>query len=143
MGPYESRTFRLGSRARGDEPLRLVGLTTLELADFESQGVAMAAVPATPGPGEFRVHVAGIEAGGTIGAHPARTWQLFVVVLGTCRVAAEGTDPVVVNPGEAVLWDPGEVHQCWADTDVVALIIQSTAEPDLTDLAPAQNDHVY
>ena len=115
--------------------MRLVELTTLELADFGSQGVAMAAVPATPGAGEFRVHIAGIEAGGTIGAHPARTWQLFVVVIGSCRVAADGGEPVVVEPGHAALWAPGEQHQSWADTDVVALIIQSTERPDLNGLA--------
>src|SRR6186997_2230276 len=94
----------------------------------------MAAVPAAPGAGEFRVHIAGIEAGGTIGAHPAQTWQLFVVVIGTCRVSADGAEPVVVQPGQAALWEPGEVHQSWANSDLMALIIQSTEEPDLSGL---------
>src|SRR6188768_151742 len=102
--------------------MRLVELSTRQLTDFGSVGVAMAAVPPTSTPGQFRVHVAGIEAGGTIGAHPTQTWQLFVVVIGTCRVAGEGAEPVVVEPGQAVLWEPGENHQSWADTDVVALI---------------------
>ena len=112
-------------------------LATHEFADFGSQGVAMAAVPAAPGPGEFRVHIAGIEAGGTLGAHPAQTWQLFVVVIGTCRVAVDDGEPVLVRPGEAALFAPTELHQSWADTDVVALIIQSTEQPDLTSLARA------
>ncbi len=111
--------------------MRLIELTTLELTDFGSQDVAMAAVPATPTAGEFRVHIAGIEAGGTIGQHQAQTWQLFVVVLGACRLAADGAEPVQVPPGHAALLAPGEEHQSWADTDVVALIIQSTEEPDV------------
>jgi len=106
-----------------------VELTTAELTEFGSRGVAMAAVPATPTAAEFRVHIAGIEAGGTIGSHQALTWQLFVVVIGSCRVAADGTEPIVIEPGQAVLWSPGEEHQSWADADVVALIIQSTEEP--------------
>jgi quercetin dioxygenase-like cupin family protein len=112
--------------------MKLVELSTKELNDFGSVGVAMAAVPATSTAGQFRVHIAGIEAGGTIGAHPTQTWQLFVVVIGTCRVAGRDADAVVVQPGQAVLWAPGEQHQSWADTDVVALIIQSTEEPGLT-----------
>jgi quercetin dioxygenase-like cupin family protein len=116
--------------------VRLVELTTLELADFGSRGVAMAAVPATPEAGEFRVHIAGIEAGGTLGRHPAQTWQLFVVVLGSCRLAADGAEPVEVLPGHAALLAPGEEHQSWADTDVVALIIQSTEQPDVDGLEP-------
>ncbi len=114
--------------------MRLITLTTHALDDFGSRGVAMAAVPATRAPGDFRVHIAGIEAGGTIGVHPAQTWQLFVVVIGTCRVAVPDGEPVEVEPGHAVLWEPGEQHQSWADSDVVALIIQSTEEPDLTGL---------
>jgi quercetin dioxygenase-like cupin family protein len=112
--------------------MRIVTLPRREITAFASSGVHMDFLPTLGAAEGTRVHVATLRAGGTIGSHPAPVRQVFAVVEGTCRVA--GADGVArdVPAGHAVVWEPGEEHQTWATSDVVAVIIE-TPGPVLLD----------
>lgn len=75
-------------------------------------------------PERVRVDVAHLAAGATIPRHRAGREQVFYLVSGRGRVAgAEGLE-VSVQTGSSVIWEYGEEHQTWADTDITAVIVQ-------------------
>lgn len=98
---------------------------------FSSVGVVMDALPPTAGGASTQVHVARVAAGGTIGRHPAVRSQAFAIVSGRAQVEAAG-DSREVQPGAVVVWQPGEDHQTWALTDVVAVVVETDGTFDLT-----------
>ncbi len=108
--------------------MRLVSLPRRDITAFGSAGVAMDFLPALGGADGARVHVAHLAAGGTIGRHPAPVHQVFAVVQGECRVASGDDEPRLARAGQAVLWEPGEDHQTWAVTDVVAVIVETPGD---------------
>lgn len=102
---------------------------------FSSTGVVMDALPATVGGASAQVHVAHVGAGGTIGGHRAVRNQAFAIVSGRARVEApDGSREV--EPGAVVLWAPGEEHQTWALTDLVAVVVETDGAFDLTHHTP-------
>ena len=108
--------------------MRLVDLPEHDIPSFDSVGVAMRFLPPTGG---TAVRLARVAAGGTLGRHPAVRRQLFAVLHGHGEVQT-GDDPrVPVGPGTLVLWEPGEVHQTWATTDLTVVVVETTEEVDL------------
>jgi quercetin dioxygenase-like cupin family protein len=108
--------------------MRLLELPQHDIGSFDSQGVVMRFLPATGG---TSVHLARVAAGGTLGRHPAVRRQLFAVVAGNGEVQVREEPRVPVGPGTVVLWEPGEVHQTWAVTDLVAVVVETSEEVDL------------
>lgn len=108
--------------------MRLLDLPEHEIASFDSVGVAMRFMPGTGG---TSVHLARIAAGGTLGRHPAVRRQLFAVVHGRGEVQVGEEPRLPVGPGTVVLWEPGEVHQTWAVTDLTAVVVETVEEVDL------------
>ncbi|MDM7830350.1 hypothetical protein [Cellulomonas edaphi] len=97
---------------------------------FGSDGVQMDALPPAVDGASTQVHVARVAAGGTIGRHPAVRSQAFALVNGRARV--EAPDGVrEIGPGALVVWSPGEEHQTWALTEVVAVIAETDGTFDL------------
>ena len=80
----------------------------------------------TPGtsPEGVRVHVAVIQPGASLPRHPAGREQVFYVVSGRGRVAAEDDVAVEITAGWAAVWDAGEHHTSWAETEMTVAIIQ-------------------
>jgi quercetin dioxygenase-like cupin family protein len=40
-----------------------------------------------------------------------------------------GEEPrLPVGPGTVVLWEPGEVHQTWATTDLTVVVVETSEE---------------
>ncbi len=99
-----------------------------EIDRFDSLGVAMDFLPdavAAQGGEVTSVHLAHLDAGGTLGRHPATRRQVFAVVSGHARVATGDEPPADLRAGECVVWEPGEVHQTWAVDDVVAVVVET------------------
>ena len=90
-------------------------------------GVAMALLLDEARIERIRVDVAQIDAGASLPRHQAGQRQLFYVVSGAGRVAAEDNSEVPVGPGSMVEWQEGEWHTSWADSAMTVLIIQSRA----------------
>jgi quercetin dioxygenase-like cupin family protein len=74
---------------------------------------------------EAHVVVIEIDAGGTVGRHPAATHQLFAVVRGSGWVAGGDARPREIKAGEAVLWAAGEEHESGSEAGMTALVIES------------------
>lgn len=72
----------------------------------------------------IRMDVAQIDSGASLPRHQAGQRQLFYVVSGAGRVAAEDDLEVPVGPGSIVEWQKGEWHTSWADSAMTVLIIQ-------------------
>ncbi|WP_456846228.1 cupin domain-containing protein [Cellulomonas sp. P5_C6] len=109
--------------------MRLLELPAHDITSFDSAGVVMQLLPAVGG---TSVHVARLAAGGTLGRHPAVRRQLFAVVAGEGEIQVDDEPRRHVGPGTLVLWEPGESHQTWATTDLLAVIVETTDEVDLT-----------
>lgn len=71
-----------------------------------------------------RVDLAVIEPGASLPKHPAGREQVFVVVSGEGRVAADDDVEHRIEAGSVVLWSAGEQHTSWADTQMTVVIIQ-------------------
>lgn len=114
--------------------MRIYRLPHRPIDRFGSTGVDMTFLPHVEAAQKVRVHVATIAAGGTLGEHPATGLQVFAVTAGTADVKAGTGDAVVrrlLTAGHAAVWQPGEVHQTWARTDVVATVLEVSAGADL------------
>ncbi|GMA26556.1 hypothetical protein GCM10025864_43150 [Luteimicrobium album] len=115
--------------------MRLYELPRREIDRFASTGVVMDFLPdvvAADADEATSVHVAHLAAGGALGRHPATRRQVFAVLSGGARVAAGDDAPVDLVAGRCAVWEPGETHQTWADTDVVAVIVETDGEVTLT-----------
>jgi len=78
---------------------------------------------------EFRTHSADIAPGGRLGRHPARLWQLFFVARGEGWVSIAEHEKFPIVAGEAVLWEPREVHESGSDSGMLVVMVQSTMRP--------------
>ena len=74
--------------------------------------------------GPAHIVTAVLEPGGKIGRHPARGFQLLVVVSGELRVSGDHDEVVELRPGQAVLFEPGEHHESVANTAATLTIME-------------------
>lgn len=79
---------------------------------------------------ERRVTIAHLDAGGTLGRHPATLRQMFAVVSGNGEIEADGLARAV-GPGTLVVWEPGEVHQTRAASAMTAVVVEVTGTLEL------------
>ena len=107
--------------------MKLLRQPHLAITAFESRGVTMDFLPRVDGATRTRVHVATIEAGGTIGAHPAPTRQAFAVRSGVGEAVTDGRRTHLVA-GDLVIWEPGEVHQTWARETMTVVIVETDGQ---------------
>lgn len=87
-------------------------------------GVAMSMLSPGTTAEHVRVDVAVIEAGASLPKHPAGREQVFFVVSGAGRVAADDDVEHPVRAGSLVVWSAGEAHTSWADTRMTVVIVQ-------------------
>ena len=62
--------------------------------------------------------------GGVIGRHPAVGRQLLVVLSGEAEVAGAEGAVRHLGPGQAAVWEPGEVHETRSPTGLSGLIVE-------------------
>jgi len=118
------------------EPVRVVSLPRLSIDAHGSVGVLMDFLPRVTAADRTDVHIAHIEAGGTLGGHPAPLGQVFAVVSGAGKVTTDHDQSRQIHAGQAVVWEPGEVHQSWALTDMLVMIIETTGDLTLDENYP-------
>ncbi len=103
----------------------------VERAEFEqvegAPGFSLVGLNPGTEAGRVRVDVAHLAAGATIPRHRAGREQVFYLVSGRGRVAGADGVEVPVQTGDSVVWEYGEEHQTWADTDITAVIVQRGA----------------
>ncbi|MFJ3404077.1 cupin domain-containing protein [Promicromonospora sp. NPDC090134] len=113
--------------------MRILQLPAREITRFGSDGVDMDFLPQVPDAERTTVHVARIVAGGVLGEHPATSLQVFAVLAGEGVVTSKGADGDAderwdIEPGQAAVWEPGEIHATTATTDLLAVIVETTAD---------------
>lgn len=117
--------------------MRIFTLPEQEISSFGSSGVTMSFLPQMGQSPGTKVHIATFDAAGGLGAHPAPVWQIFAVLEGAGEVRSDlgaGTQKKRWHPvrvGQAVLWEPGEVHESRAMPHMRVVIVETRVEPDL------------
>ena len=104
---------------------------TFEVGRFGSTGARMTPLPAAGKGRNTRTHVLHLEAGGTLGEHEATMRQIFAVVSGEVEIATDREARRSLPPGQLVVWETGELHQSWALTDAVVVIVETDAALEL------------
>jgi quercetin dioxygenase-like cupin family protein len=100
------------------------------LESFGSTGARLTAAARVVEPQDgFAVDVVRLAPGGSIGRHPTRLWQLFLVVEGSGWVSGAEDRPVPVEAGTAALWSPGEEHGSGTAEGMLAVVVQCRARP--------------
>lgn len=110
--------------------MHIIQLPAREISRFGSTGVDMDFLPQVLDAGRTTVHIARIVAGGRLGEHPATSLQVFAVLAGEGLVTSKGTagdtdERWEIQPGQAAIWEPGEIHETTATTDLLAAIIEA------------------
>jgi quercetin dioxygenase-like cupin family protein len=90
-----------------------------EIDRFGSIGFAIA-----PLAGKAQVMCARLEPGGRIGRHHAAGRQLLAVVVGSGIVSGGDGIERSVEPGDAVVWEPGEEHETRTDGGLTAIVVE-------------------
>lgn len=81
--------------------------------------------------GDVQVGCMHLEPGGRVGAHPATTRQLFLVVRGAGWVRGPEPERTAIVADQAAFWESGEEHESGSETGMVALVIEGdTLDPD-------------
>lgn len=128
----------VGGLARGvisyHRRVRMIEVRAVQLDAFGSHGVTInhpidpAADPAAPAilrsGGPAHVVVAFLEPGGNIGRHPATRPQLLMVVSGELKIHGDDEQALELSAGQAVLFNPGELHESVAGTAVTLAIME-------------------
>jgi quercetin dioxygenase-like cupin family protein len=110
--------------------MEVLAVPTRQLAEYGSTGAGLsrAALVQVPQDG-FAVDVIRLAPGGTLGRHPTRLWQLFLVVSGSGWVSGADDERRPLGVGEAVLWAPGEEHASGSDGGLTAVVVQCRVRP--------------
>jgi len=111
--------------------MRIVQLPAREISRFDSNGVDMDFLPQVLDAERTTVHLARIVAGGRLGEHPAVALQIFAVLAGEGLVTSKGEagdagERWEIRPGQAAIWEPGEIHETTATTDLLAAIVETS-----------------
>ncbi len=74
-----------------------------------------------------------LRPGGVIGRHPAAARQLLVLLSGDATVSGGDGSPVGLDPGQAAVWERGELHETRTEHGLTALVLEG--EIDIADPA--------
>ena len=116
--------------------MRLFSLPGGPVEAFSSVGVLMQHLPPVTGADTTSVHVARVSAGGSVGRHRAVRRQAFAVVSGSGTVQVDDGPPVPIEAGTLVVWETGELHQTWATTDLLAVVVETSGDLTLDEHFP-------
>lgn len=65
-----------------------------------------------------------VEAGGTIGTHPAPSPQMFLMITGDGWIAGPDGTRTPITAGQGVCWDQGEDHTSGTENGFTAIAIE-------------------
>jgi quercetin dioxygenase-like cupin family protein len=104
--------------------VRVLDLSDLPHRPIEGHGSRGFSVGAFGISADAHLVAVSLAAGGVIGRHPAVGRQLLVVLTGAAEVAgAEGTVRRLA-PGQAAVWEPGELHETRSPGGMTAMIVE-------------------
>ena len=111
--------------------MRIIQLPAREISRFGSHGVDMDFLPQILDSERTMVHIARIVADGVLGAHPATALQVFAVLAGRGLVTSKGLtgdadERWEIEPGQAAIWELGEIHETTATTDLLVAIVETS-----------------
>ena len=114
--------------------MRVLSLADLPHRPVEAHGSRGFSVGAFGISADAHLVAVSLARGGVVGRHPASGRQLLVVLSGEADVS--GADGTVrrLGPGEAAVWEPGEVHETRSPTGLLAMIV----EGDIDVAAPGE-----
>ncbi|WP_228032415.1 AraC family ligand binding domain-containing protein [Mycolicibacterium sp. P9-22] len=123
----------LTAEARTKHPARiLLAMKFVELPrgvldgdDHGSRHVTMLQLARLDATEDLRVHIAWCGPDSVVGRHPAGAHQLFAVVSGSGWVADSAGQPIPIAEGQAVVWNPGEVHESGSEVGMIVAIVAS------------------
>jgi quercetin dioxygenase-like cupin family protein len=110
--------------------VRVLALPSDPLTSYGSSGASLCAAARVLEPQDgLAVDVVRRAPGGTIGRHPTRLWQLFLVVPGSGWASGGDDRRRALVTGAAALWEPGEEHARGTDDGLTAVVVQSRVVP--------------
>lgn len=88
----------------------------------ESTGLLATRIAAGDGP----VHLTHlkVEAGGTVGTHPAPSPQMFLMITGNGWIAGPDGTRTTITAGQGVCWDQGEDHTSGTENGFTAIAVE-------------------
>ncbi|MCA1064318.1 cupin [Rossellomorea aquimaris] len=96
---------------------------------FNSRGVIIHPLLKPDDP--FQIGYFYLEANSVLGMHPAMCDQLLMVTSGRGWVRVEGEEKILVEPGMAIFWEKGEMHESGSDQGMTAIVAEGdTLDPD-------------
>ncbi len=104
--------------------MRLLDLADLPHRPIEAHGSRGFSVGAFGISADAHLIAVTLTAGGTIGRHPAAGRQLLVVLSGEAEVSGAELTVRRIGPGQAAVWEPGEVHETRSPTGMAGLIVE-------------------
>jgi quercetin dioxygenase-like cupin family protein len=96
-------------------------------ARFGSHGFSVTAVGDAAA---VRMNVLRLNPGGVVGEHPAVGQQLLIMLSGVGTVGTPTEGPFEIAAGQAVLFEPGELHTTRTAVGMVALAIEGQLDID-------------
>ncbi|MDX8345051.1 cupin [Rossellomorea sp. YZS02] len=98
--------------------------TGKSIQKFNSQNVTIHPLLKPDEP--FQIGYFYLEANSVLGMHPAMCDQLLMITSGSGWVRIEGEDKIEVEPGMAVFWQKGEMHESGSDTGMTAIVAEGS-----------------
>ncbi|PFA68452.1 cupin [Bacillus sp. AFS015802] len=91
---------------------------------FNSQNVTIHPLLKPDDP--FQIGYFYLEANSVLGMHPAMCDQLLMITSGRGWVRIEGEEKIEVEPGMAIFWQEGEMHESGSDHGMTAIVAEGS-----------------
>lgn len=79
----------------------------------------------------FQIGYFYLEENSVLGMHPAMCDQLLMITSGCGWVRIEGGEKIMVEPGMAVFWQKGEMHESGSEDGMTAIVAEgSSLDPE-------------
>ena len=104
--------------------MRILDLADLPHRPIEAHGSRGFSIGAFGISADAHLVAVSLAPGGTIGRHPAAGRQLLVVLSGEAEVSGAERTVRRLGPGQAAVWEPGELHETRSPTGMSAMIVE-------------------
>jgi len=104
--------------------VRVLDLADLPHRPIEAHGSRGFSVGAFGISADAHLIAVSLVPGGAIGRHPAAGRQLLVVLSGEAEVSGAEGAVRRLGPGQAAVWEPGELHETRSPTGMSGMIVE-------------------
>ncbi|WP_067429923.1 cupin domain-containing protein [Nocardioides jensenii] len=110
--------------------MRILSLGQVPRRPIESHGSVGFSVGALGITADAHLVVVRLAAGGVIGRHPAGGRQILVVIEGDATVSGSDQVEQEIGPGQAAVWEAGELHGTRSRAGLVGFIVEGDVDLD-------------